>query len=159
MIVLPDLTETSLPKFEKGVNKVDKDATRQWGTLTPHEMMAHLAFSFRMSLGIEELEDESNFFTRSKLFRNAIFLYMPWPKGKIKAPPGFTPEPAQSFEEDRADVLELMKEFTSEFKKNPKRTVKSPIMGDVPLSFWSIIHGRHTAWHLQQFGVDVKWKR
>ncbi|MGH9751621.1 MAG: hypothetical protein ACREA2_02460 [Blastocatellia bacterium] len=38
---------------------------RQWGRMTPHQMICHLSDSFRFALGEKEISSRGNLFTRT----------------------------------------------------------------------------------------------
>ncbi len=147
------LTRSSMQTFIDAVDRVTPESQRQWGTLDPHRMIAHLIFTLDMSLGKHQVDDHGNILTHTSLFRWLIFEIMPWPKGKIKAPPELTPAPSNDFETDRRLLKERIAEFAEVLEKEPARKTRNPIFGPLPLSIWSRIHGRHTAWHMQQFST------
>jgi len=149
------LTKANLDEFKSHVKKLTPESKIQWGTLSQLGVLAHLSRTFEMSIGKFDPGDVSNFMTRSIIFRKMIFQVMSWPKGKIKAPDNLTPDTDRSFDEERKYLFSLMDEFVQKLEENPKQRGKSPIMGDIPLSFWSVMHGRHTCWHLEQYGIDT----
>ena len=86
MPVVPLTAETSA-RFRERLGGIGPDTPRQWGSLSPAGLMAHLTVFFEFSLGESEGQDISNALTRTRLMRWFIIHAMPWPRGKIKAPP------------------------------------------------------------------------
>jgi len=150
------LTETNKEVMIGLLEQVHPELERQWGSLTPHRMLVHLRFTTELSMGKVPTPDISNPILRFPATKHFMFRYMPWPKGRVKAPPEFTPEPENEFEEDRQRAIESLQEFLSLLKENPEKKTRSPLFGMIPISFWSVMHGRHHCWHLEQFGIDTK---
>ncbi len=149
------MNQKTLPQFREAILRLEEDASPAWGKLTCPGMLAHLIFMMELSLEKQTTRDISNFFTRRAIVRKAIMEWMFWPKGKINAPRAFTPKPKGEFEALRQQLLSLLEDFCGELEKDPKRLVNNPVWGPITLHYWSVIHGRHTAWHLEQFGQKV----
>jgi hypothetical protein len=152
MPVVPLTAETSA-RFRERLGGIDSDTPRQWGSLSPAGLMAHLTVIFEFSLGESEGQDIGNALTRMRLMRWFIIHAMPWPRAKIKAPPAFTPEPEGTFEQERDRCLAALDRFVKARGENPDRIERSPLLGDMPLRHWSALHGRHLDHHMRQFGV------
>jgi len=151
----PVLDAATANRFKAAFVRVAPDAPARWGTMDAPRMMAHVARSLDISLGKVAVPPMGNWITRLPIFRRLVFEWMPWPKGKIKAPPEFFPEQTAAFEEERANVLRSIDEFVAAAGANPGREVVSAGFGAVPLRYWAVINGRHLAWHLEQFGETV----
>lgn len=145
-------TAESHPVLASRVRAIRPDSVRQWGQLTPDEMLAHLNRTVEMSLGEIEVRDESNFFTRTVL-RWLIFHVLPWPKGKVKVPAVFLPKPKGTLEEERGRLLASMERFVEHLRTEPGRTTLHPSFGPLTASYWARVHGKHMDHHLRQFGV------
>lgn len=150
---LSHLNRETLPEFEAVLNRFTPDTERRWGKLTPTELMAHLARSIRISLGEIDMKDQSNFFTRLPIFRRIVFEYLPWPPGKIVAPPEFTPAPESDFEAEREKAKNEFARFVDLLDNNPNADGWSPMFGKFPLREWSRMHAIHINHHLKQFGM------
>lgn len=151
---LPPLNKSNSALHKEKFAQLTESHQRKWGKLDAHGMIVHICTSIKMSLGEIPVEDKSNFFTRTWIFRKLIFEVLPIPKGKIKVPDMFTPKPTNTFEEDKQTLFELLDHFAEELEKDPKRMIMSPMLGKTPLSFWSIVHGTHNTHHLKQFGIE-----
>ncbi len=145
------LNRESQPQVVSRIEHLAPDSERHWGKLTPIEMLAHLTMFFEIALGEIEVEDQSTFFSRTIMPH--IILLMPWPKGKIKVPDTFIPEPEGDFEAERAKVLAAMERFIEATEREPNRRVQNPFLGLRPLKFHRGLYGKHMDHHLQQFGV------
>ena len=80
-----------------------------------------------------------------------IWSPIPWPKGKIKAPPAFfwTP-PGPELEADRERLLEYVRRFG---KPEEISWGTSPFLGKLDAREWAALNARHLEHHLSQFGV------
>ena len=76
----------------------------------------------------------------------------PWPKGKIKAPQVFFPEPGE-IESERAKCLGAMARFIEATEREPGRMGLHPVFGSLTLKAWQRLHGLHFEHHLTQFGA------
>lgn len=145
------LDESTLAEFEQRLQRVTGDSQRQWGTMTAAQMLAHLAQTFRMSLGeLDGVEDRSNFIVRP-LFRFAV-RNLSFPKN-VKAPKLFFPGGSDNVEAERGEVMTLMRRFVETSGREPQRKTVSTALGPTTLSFWRLINGKHMDHHLRQFGA------
>ena len=130
------------------------DAPRQWGTMTAHQMLCHLADSKRGVMGSKPLADASTFLQRTVVKAIALYLPMPWPKGVQTRPEmdqmvGGT-KPVE-FDQDKTALLALLDRLV---RTNRDFTfVPHPIFGqmsDWEWMRWAYLHCDH---HLRQFGA------
>lgn len=147
------LHRATLDAFLARLAKIGEGTPRKWGSMSAHAMVVHLVRSFEIGLGEHNEPDQSNFITRSRLFRWLLVEAMPWPKGKIKAPASWTPAPTQSFAADMAALEAIIRRFVETSEREPDRTVRSPLMGPLTLRYWQKLSGIHLDHHLRQFGV------
>lgn len=151
---LKRLDRGSLGAFRERLAAIDPGEEPRFGSLRPHRMIAHLVYMVELSLGEREAErDVGNPVTRSRLFWYLVMDWLPWPKGKVKAPGEFLPEPAGDFEQERRRLFEAMERFVAVLENAPDRRVHSPLLGPLRLSDWSRLHGKHFCHHLEQFGA------
>lgn len=149
------LTRPTAGHFTARLNAVSPNSQRKWGSMTPHDLMAHLRRAIEVSLGDHPVEDKSVPVVRDFL-RFMIFQAIPttmWPKGKIKAPPVFLAPPQGSFEEERRKLDAAIDRFVATAEEDPERLGPNPLLGPLPLTYWARIHGRHFDHHLRQFGA------
>lgn len=152
MAMLP-LIPANLSEFERRVNSIRADSPRRWGSLEPAAMLNHLMYAVKLSLEEIREKDMSTFFLRHVMRRIAFGTPFPWPKGRIKAPPSFTPAPSGSFDETRTQLIAAMKRFTETVAREPKRKTLHPMFGPLTLAYWAHAHGKHFNHHFEQFGV------
>lgn len=148
-----DLTPETQAEFTDRIGKLQADTPRQWGAMTPIEMIAHLDRSMVISLGEIEVKDESNFFLRSiirPIFFSGLF---EWPKGKLKVMPIFMGSPEGNIETGKEKLIASITRFIEKADAEPNRRALHPAFGVQPTSFFRRMHGLHMDHHLRQFGV------
>jgi len=136
------------------LRRLRPDSARQWGRMTPHQMVCHLSDSFRNVTGEREASDVSTAISRTVVRYIALRVPLPWPKG-IKTLPEADQEiggtkPVE-FERDVRDLEELVERFTCDGREHQKW--RHPIFGhlsDDDWQRWGYLHMDH---HLRQFGV------
>lgn len=144
------LTRDSLKSHCARLRTLDPDDTAKWGKLTPAGMLCHLRTTLEISLGKHEFPDTSNVFTRTAL--KWIVFHMPWPKGKVKAPDNFTPQPDEDVRGERERLLVCIEEFLNLLESSPDQRTLHPAFGSLKLAQWARLHGLHFNHHLTQFG-------
>jgi hypothetical protein len=135
------------------LRRLTPETSRRWGTMTAHEMLCHLADSFRGVMG----ERSISTLPASALRRNVtrlIALHAPlrWPRG-IPTRPEVDPKREgtrpTAFDADRDDVISLLRRFAAP----AARCDEHPVFGAMSRSDWLIWGYRHLDHHLRQFGV------
>lgn len=133
------------------VRALPPDARARFGTLTVDRMVVHVLDGLKIAFGESRPEAVrtplKNALGRWLVIRSPV----PWPKGRIKAPPGFfaTP-PSARFEEDRETLARYVERFSE-----PERIAwgESPLLGKLSARDWATLNARHLDHHLSQFGV------
>ena len=132
------------------IKSVRPDTARKWGKMTPHQMICHLADSFRGTMGEKQVSMATGLFQRTVMKWGALRLPLPWPHG-IPTRPEMDQQargtPPAEFESDVQALLILMKRFLS----GPK--VHHPMFGAMSeweWARWAYLHMDH---HLRQFGI------
>jgi hypothetical protein len=125
-------------------------ATRQWGKMTPHQMVCHLSDAFRMADGTREPKPMDNFVSRSLVRFVALHTSMTWPKGAKTMPEadqqqGGTP-PAE-WQRDHAKLLALFDAFAAPGDR------RHPFFGPLTTAEWDAWAYRHVDHHLRQFSA------
>ena len=132
------------------VDKVDADAQRQWGTMTPERMLAHLTESMKMCVGEMTPRPKRvplRFFPLKQL---AIYL-MPFPKGLPTAPELVAFSPEAAIEESKDELRRLFTLFAG--RRGEKSWPNHPAFGTMSAGAWGVLAYRHFDHHLRQFGV------
>jgi hypothetical protein len=153
-LVMPRaLSDSSVEELIARLQQLTPDTSRRWGTMTAHEMVCHIADSFRGVMGDRVM----SMATASPLKRRAmrviaLHLPLPWPKG-ISTRPEMDPKRngtrPVAFEADRREAIALLRRFVS----SDAHYVQHPMFGAMPRSDWLIWGHRHMDHHLRQFGL------
>jgi hypothetical protein len=130
------------------------DSARRWGKMSAHQMVCHLADSFRGVMGERSIAVLPGIFGRGLVKWIALYSRLPWPHGLKTMPEvdqfvGGTPP--GDFAADRAGLGVLLETFTHE----PRDFVWAPHpmfleMSDADWMRWGYLHMDH---HFRQFGV------
>src|SRR5512144_3271362 len=99
------------------LRQITPQARRQWGSMTPHQMICHLNDAFKAAMGERGVSGRSNVFTRTVLKFLALQVPLKWEKGfktmpEIDQQIGGT-KPAE-FDRDLAELRELLNRFSGE---------------------------------------------
>ena len=145
-------TQAHIDDLIARLGRVQPDSVRGWGTMTPHEMLCHLADSFLAMLGDRPASAVDTWLSRSVVRWVALHTSLPWPKG-VDTRPEVDPKRHGSkpveFERDRLRVIELLQRFV-----HPDAPcVAHPIFGPMTRKerlLWGYGHVDH---HLRQFGL------
>ncbi len=130
------------------LSKLSPDSARQWGTLTPHAVLAHLADSLRMALGQITEEPVPGLLRRRPIKWLAIYV-LPMPKG-VKGPAGYFTTVPTEFEADRMELERLI----DHCRERPVDAVwgENPFFGRLTKAQWGALAYKHVDYHLRQFG-------
>jgi hypothetical protein len=135
------------------LERLTADTSRRWGTMTSHEMLCHLADSFRGMMGERPVSRVQASAMKRRVMRFvALRVPLPWPKG-IRTRPEVDPKRGGTrpvaFDADRRELIALMHRFAS----STARYTQHPMFGPMPRRDWLIWGYRHMDHHLRQFGV------
>jgi hypothetical protein len=128
------------------------ESARRWGRMTVHQMVCHLADSFRMATGAKAVSHDTRLFNRTVLKWGALYLPVPWPPGILTRPEldqlqgGTKPI---DFASDVAEVeaqLEIFAGFSLDRRPHP-------YFGPMSAAAWLRWGYLHTDHHLRQFGA------
>jgi hypothetical protein len=136
------------------LERVTSEARRRWGTLTSAEMLCHLGDVARSVLGGGKPHPLK---ARPRPVMKWIALYspIPWPKGRIRTPPGVDPRDRGTrpgeFERDRAGAIEGVRRLAAA----PPEAFPAThfIFGVMRADDWRRWGYLHTDYHLRQFGL------
>ena len=136
------------------LQRLTVDSRPLWGKMSAHQMICHLADSFRAATGEKGASPATNFFNRTVVKWIALQTPMRWPKG-VKTRPemdqliGGT-KPIE-FEIDRKILLELIERFTA--SKRDFLWSAHPLFGEMNELEWLRWGYLHLDHHLRQFGL------
>jgi hypothetical protein len=135
------------------MKSVHPGSQRRWGRMSAHQMICHLADSFRVTIGEKTVSADPG--APNKIMKwCALQLPFAWPHGVQTRPEvdqfvgGTTP---MEFESDREELLRLLHRFARQprtFEWQPH-----PIFGHMRDQEWMRWGYLHTDHHLRQFGV------
>ena len=158
----PAFTRSTIDEYKARLTKISVDTERQWGSMDATRMLRHLRFVFEASMGEEDTKGQAAPGTgllpfipgaRTLMYLLVFKWFTDWPKGNLKAPGNWTPATDQSFDEEEKLLLQKMDQFIDQLESTPEKKAYSPLLGNISLAKWSVVHGAHTNHHLKQFGV------
>ena len=132
------------------MERLTPNSTRQWGRMTPHQMVCHLTDAYRMALGERNPAAVDNLLSRTAMKWYALHTNMPWPKGVSTVPEadqykqGTKPV---AWEPDHLRLLSIVDRFM------PTEGHRHPIFGPLSANEWNIWAFRHADHHLRQFSL------
>lgn len=134
------------------LGRLSPESRRQWGTMTPHEMVCHLGDSFLAVLGDRPASSKETWLSRTVVKWIALHTSLPWPQGVPTRPEvdqkiGGT-KPVE-FERDRQKVIDLLRRFV----QPDTRCGRHPGFGAMTREEWLLWGYGHVDHHLRQFGV------
>ena len=136
------------------LDRLRPESVGRWGRMSAHQMVCHLADSFRVVIGRKHASAATGLLQRTVVKWIALYLPVPWPRGI-----GTRPEVDQhlggtkpiEFAADVAEVEALVELITA-----PTTRVEwqaHPIFGRMSEAAWRRWAYLHTDHHLRQFGV------
>jgi hypothetical protein len=136
------------------LSTVRPNSPRRWGRMSAHQMVCHLADSFRMVTGDKPASVRARWFERTLLKFAALYLPVPWPPGisttaEIDQERGGT-RPTD-FASDVARIEALMEAVAAHTIDLGGRL--HPRFGRMSHAQWLLWGYRHTDHHLRQFGA------
>ena len=142
-----------LAEVEGRLTELTSDSTAQWGKMSPHQAVCHLADTFRMVLGDRSIAMKTGLLTRTAIRFFALTLPLPWPKNVATAPELDQARDGTTPAEFQADVDEL-KVLMAKFVAPAGQGMEThPIFGNLTAGEWGRWGYRHLDHHLRQFGV------
>jgi len=137
------------------LRQVKPDSRRQWGRMTPHQMICHLNDSFKSVIGERVIAgDKSNLMTRSLVRWIALYAPLKWPHGvptmaENDQERGGTPP--EDFRRDLDALAAMIERVTS----SPRdfQWGRHPLFAEMSEHDWMRWAYLHVDHHLRQFGV------
>ena len=135
------------------LRRLTPQSQRHWGTLSPNEMLCHLADSLRVVLGDRPQDVRISLFSRTVMKGIALYVPLPWPKG-IRT--GRTVDPRRDGTRPEAFARDLatLEEITARFvDRSAAMANPHPLFGKLLPAEWLRWGYLHTDHHLRQFGL------
>jgi len=131
---------------------LEHTSPRQWGTMTPHQMVCHLSDSFLAVLGERPASSKETWLSRTLVKWIALHTSLPWPHGVPTRPEvdqkiGGT-KPVE-FDADREKVISLIRRFV----RADTTYGRHPGFGAMSRDEWMLWGYGHVDHHLRQFGL------
>jgi hypothetical protein len=130
------------------------DSARRWGTMTPQEMLCHLADAYACGFGERTLDPADTWFTRSVLKFLALRTPIPWPKGlktRKQAGPRLAGTRPTEFDADRRRLEQNLDTFIARVQEG--KAGVHPLFRTLSMEEWLRWGYLHADHHLRQFGV------
>jgi hypothetical protein len=133
---------------------VRPDSAAQWGRMSSHQMVCHLADACRMALGEKVVSRASGLRQRTLVKWIALYAPMRWPPGLLTRPEidqhcsGSRPA---DFAADVSEVAALLDRIAS--RPRDSGWPEHPIFGRMSPAAWLRWAYLHTDHHLRQFGA------
>jgi Protein of unknown function (DUF1569) len=136
------------------IKLLQSPSPRRWGRMNAHQMICHVADSFRVVMGEKAVTPMKGPAPRKLIKWLALQVPLRWPHG-VKTRPEVDQQlggtPPADFDQDRREFLRLLDRFTHqprEFEWHPHPMFGH--MADEEWMRWGYLHMDH---HLRQFGV------
>jgi DinB family protein len=131
------------------IGRLTPRSARLWGRMSAGQMVAHCADQLRLALG-DLASGPASGPLRFPLLKKLAIYWVPWPKGRVKAPRElFTTRP-DTWDGDLAALRTLIERFAG---SNPEETwPPHPMFGPMSGRDWGALAYRHLDHHLRQFG-------
>lgn len=141
--------EESRAEVHSRISGLTHESQRRWGKMQAGQMVAHCADQLRLALG-----DFGSKLSPSPLrfppLKHAAIYWMPWPHGRVQAPPElFTTQPA-TWNED----VQALRGLIDRFGRADAQAAwpAHPKFGRMSGKDWGVLAYRHLDHHLRQFG-------
>lgn len=144
---------STISNFETRLNQLSPESSARWGSMSVSQMLAHMNDAFRISLGMKNAVDRSNFITNKIVFPIAVYVLPSFPKNAATAP-----ELSQNREgskpRDFYTELEFLKKMMDIFNEREGNKLKPhPMFGTLNKKQWRDLLIKHLDHHLKQYGV------
>jgi hypothetical protein len=139
-------------EIRERLERVTPDTPRQWGRMSAHQMICHLADSFRGVMGEKTLSPAKLPLPRKIVKFIALDLPMQWPHG-LKTRPEIDQEDGGTRPTEFAVDLASLQLLFDGFVSDPRSIVPShPFFGPMSEADWMRWGYLHMDHHLRQFG-------
>ena len=144
------LNETDRSEIDRRFRSLSASSTRRWGSLSVAGMLQHLRLSAQMALGDLSIPSSNKRAFQVFPLKHLILYVVPFPKGAPTAP-DLKPVADTSFEEERAQLLELLERIGAGPRDGAGPA--HPLFGPLSRREWGVVTYKHADHHLKQFGA------
>jgi len=137
------------------LGRLAPDSSRQWGKMTPHQMVCHLNDSFKSVIGERELSGhKNNLLARTVVRWIALYAPFKWPHGvptmaENDQERGGTPP--DDFQRDVAELAGMIERLTR--AERDFQWGRHPLFAEMSERDWMRWGYLHVDHHLRQFGL------
>ena len=132
------------------VRSLSGTSAARWGSMDVTAMLEHLRRSALMCLGELSVPSANKRAFQVFPLKHLILYVFPFPKGAPTAP-ALKVDVAESFEEERAALLELLERIGTGLSDG--MGPDHPLFGPLSWREWGVATYKHTDHHLKQFGA------
>jgi hypothetical protein len=144
------LDENNRAEICSRLGSLSVSSKRVWGSMDVVEMLQHLRLSACMALGQLPVASANKRIFQLFPLKHLILYVFPFPKGAPTATE-LKPVVAESFEEERAALLELLDRMAVGIPEGGPPA--HPLFGPLTWKEWGVVTYKHTDHHLKQFGA------
>ncbi len=129
---------------------LERDTKPRWGRMGPPQMVAHLTDQMRHCLREVPVEPRPGVLRWPPVRLASIYL-VPWPKGRIQAPPEALSTEPEVWEDDVRQLVALVERFA---ERGPDADwPEHALFGRMTGRDWGVFVHKHFDYHLRQFGA------
>jgi Protein of unknown function (DUF1569) len=137
-------------EIRERVVRLTPDCKRQWGRMSPQQMVCHLSENLKMALGELPVAPKHLPLRYPPLKQFVIYL-APFPKNAPTAPELVIAATPQPWHDDLARLQTLIDRFAA--RATATEWPDHPAFGPLSRRAWGVLAYRHMDHHLRQFGV------
>ncbi len=133
------------------------DSLMKWGKMNPQQMVEHLSGFFRVSTNKLHfpLVTPEHQLPKFKAFLRSEKEFSENTKAPV-LPEEPMPVQFASFSDAVNDLEKEIKDFLNLFNNDANLTTQHPVFGDLNFEDWVLLHYKHVAHHLKQFGLSTE---
>ena len=139
----------------ESLNKLTPDQKPLWGKMTAQHMVEHLIWTVQCSNGRLKLDCYTTP-ERLPILKRFLMSNKPLPQLFVNPAigPDLLPLKYSNLEEAKRELEREIEYYNKYFNENPEALTVNPIFGKLNKKEWNILHEKHFALHLSQFGIS-----
>lgn len=144
--------EIAYLELVRRLSELREDSERQWGVMTPHQMLCHMADTFRNAMGERQVKQIDFFFSRTVMKWGSLWVPISWPKG-LKTLPELDQAASGTAPDVFANDRQLLLDMMSRFRAVPQDFISPAhsLLGPLTRKEWMRLMYLHLDHHLRQF--------